>query len=144
MNSLAKILDEMIDRFGFGCEFRLEDLFAYFENPEEILKSLTENGLIEKNQITSKYYLTDIFTCNNFLKEYLNEEEIPEPEIINAEYALRIKKHDLSDFFKRITEYMDNVEKIVIKKRDDDFSMVLKLKIPEDSTGEFERALQSK
>ena len=144
MNSLAKILDEMIDRFGFGCEFRLEDLFAYFENPEEILKSLTENGLIEKNQITSKYYLTDIFTCNNFLKEYLNEEEIPEPEIINAEYALRIKKHDLSDFFKRIHEYMDNVEKILIKKRDDDFSMVLKLKIPEDSTGEFERALQSK
>lgn len=141
MNSLAKILDEMIEKFGFGCEFGLDDMFAYFENPDEIIKSLTENGLVEKNQITDKYYLTDIFTCNSFLKEYLKEEEIPEPEIINAEYNLTVKKHDLSDFFKRMDEYMDNVEKIVIETRDDDFSMDLKLRMSEDSIGEFERKI---
>ena len=64
MNDTAKTLNEIIDIFGFGCEFSPEELYNHFDNPKKAIESLMECELIEKNQISDKYYLTDIFTCS--------------------------------------------------------------------------------
>ena len=40
MNGLAIKLNELIDIFGFGCEFTPEEIANHFENPFEVVESL--------------------------------------------------------------------------------------------------------
>ncbi len=99
MNDTAKTLNKIIDIFGFGCEFSPEELYNHFDNPKEAIESLMECKLIEKNQISDKYYLTDIFTCSSFLSQHLKEKKTEgdeSPEI--RKYSYSIKKEDLIIF----------------------------------------------
>ena len=72
---MQKKLNEIITIYGFGCEFDIAELTNNFEDAQNLIKALHENNLVEKNQLTGKYYLSDIFTCNNFLSQYLKEEK---------------------------------------------------------------------
>ena len=73
MNDTAKTLNELIDIYGFGCEFSPEELYNHFDNPQEVMESLKEHGLIEKNQISDKYYLSDIFTCIRYQTSIISQ-----------------------------------------------------------------------
>lgn len=68
----AKDLNELIDIYGFGVEFSIEDLYRYFENEDlanSKVKILMEHDLLVKNQLTNNYHFSDIVTFNNFIKE---------------------------------------------------------------------------
>ena len=103
MNDTAKTLNEIIDIFGFGCEFGPEELFTHFNNPNEVIESLKEHELIEKNQISNKYYLSDIFTCTTFLSKHLKEDKTTEetcPE--KVKYSFSVKKRGFDCLYGQI------------------------------------------
>ena len=125
MNDLANDLNNLIDKFGFGVEFTKEDLFSYFESEKEAdlkIKLLIENDLLNQDILSNNYYIADIFTCNNFLSEYLiQKEETVKETIIKAEGS--IKANDFMEFF---TEF----------KSDNKFKVKLELKTKDDSIKE--------
>lgn len=124
MNDTAKTLNELIDIYGFGCEFSPEELYNHFDNPQEVMESLKEHGLIEKNQISDKYYLSDIFTCSSFLTQHLKEDKTEEekrPKIIKHSYS--IKKEDLIGFMAKFKGIEEKIERMKIESRDDTFEI---------------------
>ena len=135
MNDLANDLNNLIDKFGFGVEFTKEDLFSYFESEKEAdlkIKLLIENDLLNQDILSNNYYIADIFTCNNFLSEYLiQKEETVKETIIKAEGS--IKANDFMEFF---TEFKSDIEKIELKKSDNKFKVKLELKTKDDSIKE--------
>lgn len=128
MNDTAKTLNELIEIFGFGCEFTLEDLYNHLNNPKEAIESLEKHDLIEKNQVSDRYYLSDIFTCTSFLSEHLIEEETKEeiiPEVVKYSYS--IKRDNLVEFMARFRGFEEKVEKIEIESCDDAFEISLEI-----------------
>ena len=138
MNEIAKILNEIIDIYGFGCEFSKEELVNKFNNIDEVVESLSKNDLIEKNQLSGKYYLSDIFTCNNFLSQYLIEEEKESEIFITKEYDCEIEKEDLIKFSKKLKGLEENIKKIEVISTKDKFKIHLKIEIEENMLSEFE------
>ena len=133
MNDTAKTLNKIIDIFGFGCEFSPEELYNHFDNPKETIESLMECELIEKNQISDKYYLTDIFTCSSFLSQHLKEEETEEdesPEI--RKYSYSIKKEDLIEFMAKFEGLEENIECIKIRSGDGTFKISAEIHADDD------------
>ena len=128
MNDTAKTLNEIIDIFGFGCEFSPEELYNHFDNPKEAIESLMEHELIEKNQISDKYYLTDIFTCSSFLSQHLKEEgskEDKSPEASKHSYS--IKKRDFVGFMAKFEGFEENIECMEIRSCEGTFEISLKI-----------------
>ena len=124
MNDTAKTLNELINIYGFGCKFSPEELYNHLDNPQEVMESLKEHGLIEKNQISDKYYLSDIFTCSSFLTQHLKEDKTEEeklPKIIKHSYS--IKKEDLIDFMAKFKGIEEKIERIKIESREDTFEI---------------------
>lgn len=128
MNDTAKTLNEIIDIFGFGCEFGPEELFTHFNNPNEVIESLKEHELIEKNQISNKYYLSDIFTCTTFLSKHLKEDKTTEetcPE--KAKYSFSVKKKDLIAFMAKFKGFEENIERMEISSGDATFEVTAEI-----------------
>ena len=129
MKDTAKTLNELIDIFGFGCEFDIEELFNHFNNPKEVIESLKKHGLIEKNQVSDRYYLSDIFTCSTFLTQHLADDEIEEktsPEMLK--YSFDIKKDDLVEFVARFKGFEEKIEKMEIMPCGDSFEISLEIR----------------
>ena len=141
MNETAKILNEIINIYGFGCEFNKEELASNFDNIDHAMESLIENNLVELNQLSGKYYLTDIFTCNTFLSQYLKEEEKETQEPINKDYIYEIKKEHLIEFACELKGFEKDIKHIEVKSNVDTFTIDLKIKIREDMISKFENAL---
>ena len=59
MNKTAKNLNEIINIYGFGCEFGMEEIISVFDDADNVIESLKEEGLVEKNQLSGKYYLSN-------------------------------------------------------------------------------------
>jgi len=143
MNETARNLNEIINIYGFGCEFSKEELVNDFDNIEEVIKSLTENDLIEKNQLSGKYYLSDIFTCNNFLSQYLSEKESEAPSFTTREYDYEIEKEDLIDFSEKLSGFEKSIKKIEVTSSQEKFMIHIKIEIEENMVSKLENRLQS-
>lgn len=139
MNELARILDELINTFGFGCEFSEAELYKQWKNANEIINRLIENDLIEKNQLSNKYYLTDIFTCNTFLSQYLIKNETPESERIKVEYERIIEKQELISFITQLDNYRSDIVKINIKSQKSNFKIKTELETTTNKIEEIEK-----
>ncbi|MEE1336129.1 hypothetical protein [Methanobrevibacter sp.] len=128
MNGLAIKLNELIDIFGFGCEFTPEEIANHFENPFEVVESLKKHELIEKNQVSGKYYLTDIFTCSSFLSQYLKEDEKESENSKSVKtYSRTIKREELCDFMAKFSGLEQNIAKIEIESDDDSFDIDIEI-----------------
>lgn len=145
MERIAESLNEIIDIYGFGCEFSAEELFANFKDADILLESLTENGLVEKDPLSGNYYLSDIFTCNNFLSEHLNNEkdEITAEER-SFEYEFAIKKEDLIGFSSNFKGFENIIRKIDVESVGDEFKISVKLKSDESTLEKFKSQLKIK
>lgn len=134
MNATAEKLNEMIDIFGFGTEFGLEDLSNYYPEAENMLEKLIDNDLIERNPLSGKYYLTDIFTCNNFLSQHLlkNEPEKADEKITVSLYKT-IEKNELTGALDDFKGLEDDIEKIEIESENEILNIDAKLTIKESS-----------
>ena len=141
MKETAKTLNKIINLYGFGYEFGKDELANTFENIDEVIKTLTENDLVELNQLSGKYYLTDIFTCNTFLSQYLKEEEKETQEPVNKDYTYEIKKEDLIEFVCELKGFEKDIKHIEVKSNVDTFTIDLKIKIRKDMISKFENAL---
>ncbi len=141
MNEIAKNLNDIINIYGFGCEFGIEDLVNNFEDADGVIDSLAEHDLVEKNQLSGKYYLSDIFTCNSFLAQYLKEDEKKAPKSIEKTYDLSIEKEDLIEFIKKLKGFEENIKNIEIKSNVDTFEINLKIDISKDSLSKLENRL---
>ena len=129
MNDLAMKLNELIDIFGFGCEFTPEEIANHFENPSEVVESLKKHELIEKNQVSGRYYLTDIFTCNSFLSQYLKEDENKGDDSKSVKrYSLTIEKNKLCDFMAKFRGLEENIIKIEIESGDGTFDIDIEIR----------------
>lgn len=138
MEKTAQILDIIIEKYGFGCEFSKEELYDLFKD-ENLIESLTECGLIEKNQITNRYYLTDIFTCNTFLSKHLPKKENKKPEKITKKYSRTIKKSELKIFLHKFEGFEENIEKIMITSDNDNFEVEANMIFDSESFERFNR-----
>lgn len=143
MNEIAKSLNDIINIYGFGCEFSKEELVDNFENIDKILESFEKHDLIEKNQLSGKYYLTDIFTCNIFLSQHLKEESKESSAVmINKKYELTIKKENLVKFISSLKGFEENVKRLDVKSRSDEFNVHLEVSIDEEMIVKFEEKLE--
>ena len=104
-----------------------------YRNPKEAIESLMECELIEKNQISDKYYLTDIFTCSSFLSQHLKEEETEEDKIPEIrKYSYSIKKEDLIVFMAKFEGLEENIECIKIRSGDATFEISAEIHADDD------------
>lgn len=143
MEETAKNLNRLINIYGFGCEFSAEELFTRFNNANKLLDSLIKNGLVEKDPLSNNYYLSDIFTCNNFLTEHLKEDRDKEKtEIKSFEYEYAIKKEEFADFSSRFMGFEDIIRKIEIEFEGDEFKILVKLKADANMLEKFKRHFQ--
>lgn len=142
MNRTAKTLNEIIELIGFGAEFDIDDLIEAFPNPDTVIDELLEHDLLEKNPITNKYYLTDIFTCNSFLTQHLTESEDKRKSNLTVrEFERHIRKNDLIDFLAKLKGYEKNITKIEINANDDVFDVKIKIRIEDRLLDEFKAKL---
>ncbi len=143
MNKTAKNLNEIINIYGFGCEFGMEEIISVFDDADNVIESLKEEGLVEKNQLSGKYYLSDIFTCNNFLAKHLKEEEDESPKEIDKTLKYQIKKDDFIKWISGLKGFEENIKNIEVKSESDSFTVTIKILIDEKSLSEFEKRLSN-
>ena len=137
MEKTAENLNEIINIYGFGCEFSLDDLFNHFNDADDIIKSLKKEDLILKNQITDRYYLSDIFTCNNFLSKHLPDMKKNSPSKTKKHFSHSVKNKDLLKFTEKLNGFESDIEKIEIIKDSDNFNIEIELNACESSHEKF-------
>ena len=141
MEKTAENLNKIIDIYGFGCEFTLQDLSNHFDDAGDVIKSLKKEDLILKNQITERYYLADIFTCNNFLSENLAEREKTPPSKTEKRFSYTVKINDLIRFLEKLKGFESDIEKIEITKDSDNFNIETVMTADESSYKKFKENL---
>lgn len=135
MERTAESLNEIIDIYGFGCEFSAEELFANFKDADRLLESLTENGLVEKDPLSGNYYLSE--HLNNEKDEITAEER-------SFEYEFAIKKEDLIGFSSNFKGFENIIRKIDVESVGDEFKISVKLKSDESTLEKFKSQLKIK